>query len=411
MPRVSVIIPAYNHAAYVRQCVDSVLAQTYKDLEIVVVDDGSTDGTFEILREYGTKIRLHHQENGGTQKARNKAVGLALGDYIALLDSDDAWLPTKLQRQIKAFSATPTPGVVYSLAYVMDSTGRVLSDRRPFGAPMSNPERAFEELLLEFRIPTLTAVIRRSCLDEVGVFDESLIGAADRDLWLRIAAKWPILCIPESLAIYRIHPRNTTNELLRSGRIVTERTKVLERAFRLMPANTATESLKHRAYAAARLVAVEACLSAGDAVGAGTELARAVRLDPSAVGSTEELIRRRIRRWAELFSLPGAENQKDRRFFREMFLHLQDAPSSARESTCAALSVEAMNKAHFHYRHRDLGSARSLALTGIRADPRCLRNRGVWSFAAEVFLGHRVAAWLKGGVSGAIRLLGVGRGG
>jgi glycosyltransferase involved in cell wall biosynthesis len=370
MPKVSVIIPAYNHAAYVRQCVDSVLAQTYQDLEIVVVDDGSTDGTFEILREYGTKIQLHRQENGGTQKARNKAVELASGDYIALLDSDDAWLPTKLQRQIPAFSSTPTPGVVYSLAYVIDSSGSVLPNRGRIGAPISNPERCLEELILQPRIPALTAVIRRSCLDEVGTFDESLVGAGDGDLWLRIAAKWPVVCIPEPLALYRVHQYNTTNELFRSGRVIAEATRALEKAFQRMPQNAATESLKRRAYARRRLLAVEACVMAGDAGAAGTELARVVGLDPSAVGSSGELAGW-IRHWVELYGLPGAENQKHLRFFREMLLHLQGAPSSARELTCSALSVVAVNKALFHCRAGDIGSARRLALIGIRADPSC----------------------------------------
>src|SRR5450759_1882450 len=101
--RVSVIIPSYNHERYIRQCVDSVLCQSRKDFEVIVVDDGSTDGTPDILRGFGEKITFIRQENRGTQAARNVGIQASTGEFVALLDSDDAWLPEKLQRQMEVF--------------------------------------------------------------------------------------------------------------------------------------------------------------------------------------------------------------------------------------------------------------------------------------------------------------------
>jgi len=128
VPVVSVIIPAYNHVRFVGQCIDSVLTQTYTDYEVVVVDDGSQDGTSAILQGYGDRIVYIRQENAGTQAARNRAIRASTGEFIALLDSDDAWLPMKLQRQLAAFDARPDVGMIYALAYAMDEAGNIAAN-------------------------------------------------------------------------------------------------------------------------------------------------------------------------------------------------------------------------------------------------------------------------------------------
>lgn len=160
MPKVSVITAAYNHVKFVRQMIESVQAQTFRDFEHFVVDDGSTDGTADVLKSFGDKITYIRQESRGAQAARNTAIHAASGEYIALLDSDDAWLPNKLERQMRIFEEHPGTGLVYSFAYRIDSEGKLLKDPEILGIPINNPERAFEQLVVGDPIPALTAVFR-----------------------------------------------------------------------------------------------------------------------------------------------------------------------------------------------------------------------------------------------------------
>ena len=146
-PLVSVIIPAYNHAPYIRQCVDSALAQTYPAVEVVVVDDGSTDGTYELLQTYGERITLIRQANRGTQAARNTAIAASTGEYLALLDSDDAWLPHKLAQQMQLFAEHPDTALVYSLANAIDQAGLPAWGGASFGKTSPDPDRVYETLL------------------------------------------------------------------------------------------------------------------------------------------------------------------------------------------------------------------------------------------------------------------------
>jgi glycosyltransferase involved in cell wall biosynthesis len=224
LPKVSIITAAYNHVQFIRQSVESVLNQTYKDFEHIVVDDGSTDGTAEILKTFGNRIKYIRQENRGTHAALNTGIREASGQYIAILDSDDAWLPHKLERQVSAFEQFPETGLVYSQAYIIDSEGK--KEERVLGEPL-DPECAFETLLRYNPIPALTAVIKRDCINKLGGFSETFTALSDWELWIRISTGWPIVFIPEPLAFYRDHGRNTTYRLLESGQLDRERLLML----------------------------------------------------------------------------------------------------------------------------------------------------------------------------------------
>ncbi|MDD5593811.1 MAG: glycosyltransferase, partial [Candidatus Margulisbacteria bacterium] len=187
MPEVSVIIPAYNYAAYTVEAVESVLAQTYKDYELIVVDDGSTDGTGEALRRFGDRIRYFYKTNGGACSARNFGIQRAQGRYIALLDCDDLFLPAKLETSLKAFTDKRT-GLVYTGVYLIDAAGKVTGENRTPG----HSGRVLEQLVLSNFINNPSVVIDRECFDRVGLFDEKMFFAADWDMWLRIAEKYEI---------------------------------------------------------------------------------------------------------------------------------------------------------------------------------------------------------------------------
>jgi hypothetical protein len=203
MPAVSVIIPTYNTAHLISDAIDSVLAQTYRDLEIIVVDDGSTDNTAEVLADYQDRISYIYQENQERSAARNNGIGRAQGEYVAFLDADDYWAPDKLTKQIALLAQRPDLGLVYSQAQTF------YGDRkwpRILGTDFSKIEElnVFEGLLLGKSIPTLTVVVRTECLQTVGLFDERIIIGEDWDLWLRITLKYAVGYIPQILAYYRL---------------------------------------------------------------------------------------------------------------------------------------------------------------------------------------------------------------
>jgi glycosyltransferase involved in cell wall biosynthesis len=230
LPKVSIITAAYNHVRFVRQSLESAQSQTYRDFEHIVVDDGSSDGTADILQSFEGRINYIRQENRGAHAAINRGIRASSGEYIALLDSDDVWLPNKLERQIQRLDESPEAGLVYSQAHVIDPTGNPKNNGEPIGRPISAPLRTYEELLRDNYIPALTAVFRRSCVEEVGYFNESLKAMADWDLWIRIAAKWLVVFVPEVLAHYRDHGNNTWHALVKNGRVDKERLLVLRNA-------------------------------------------------------------------------------------------------------------------------------------------------------------------------------------
>jgi len=212
MPLVSVIIPTYNREKYVVEAIESVLAQTYQNFEIIIVDDGSTDGTEKILEPYRDRVVYIYQENQGPSVARNTGIRRATGQFIAFLDSDDLWLPEKLEVQVAYMETNPEVGLVH--------TGKLLREERPTGpilkewpyAELSRSGHIFPEMFLEPTVSTSTVVARRECFDVAGLFDEELTRGADHHLFLRIARHFPIGYIPRPLGVYRMHETNITKK-------------------------------------------------------------------------------------------------------------------------------------------------------------------------------------------------------
>jgi len=203
-PKVSVIIPTYNSAQYICETLDSVLAQTYKDYEIIVVDDGSTDNTREVLKPYMSKIKYIYKENGGPASARNVGIKNARGEYIAFLDSDDIWLPEKLEKQIEYLQSNPDIALVYSDCIRFNENGVC---QRKSNVYHLREGYIFFKLLEGNFITTSTVIVRRECLDKVGYFDEELDDlkhSEDYDLWLRISRSFKIGYIREPLVKYRV---------------------------------------------------------------------------------------------------------------------------------------------------------------------------------------------------------------
>ena len=194
-PKVSVVIPTYERMATLSRAVDSVMAQTFSDWELIVVDDGSTDGTDEmILRDYPA-VRLHRQENAGVSAARNAGVALAAGEWIAFLDSDDAWLPEKLERQLSALANEPELRLSHT-DEIWIRNGKRVNQPKEYA---KSGGAIYRRCLPLCCICPSSALIRRDLFDETGGFDETLPACEDYDLWLRITARDPVHYLDEAL--------------------------------------------------------------------------------------------------------------------------------------------------------------------------------------------------------------------
>jgi len=194
---VAVVLPCHNVEAYLQRALDSIFAQTHNDLHVYAVDDGSTDHTRQILKENAGCCTLFSQSHCGPGAARNRAIQMSDSAFVAFLDADDEWLPHKLERQISFLKQEPSVGLVCSLCAVQES-----GNRAPVKAPQSpSSGRLFEHLARTCFVFTPTVVVRRCCLDEVGLFNETLPVSEDFNLWLRVAARWKIALLPEVLAV------------------------------------------------------------------------------------------------------------------------------------------------------------------------------------------------------------------
>lgn len=198
-PRVSVIIPTYNRSALVCEAIDSVLAQDYWPVEVIVIDDGSTDDTAERLAAYGDRIFCIAQPNRGVSAARNAGIALARGEYLAFLDSDDLWEKNKLSAQMVFFRDHPEAQICQCEEIWIRNGKRV----NPMNKHKKPSGMMFEPSLHLCLVSPSAVIIRRSLLEEVGVFDETLLACEDYDLWLRIGCRWPIYTTADRHVIKR----------------------------------------------------------------------------------------------------------------------------------------------------------------------------------------------------------------
>ncbi|GAX60275.1 glycosyl transferase family 2 [Candidatus Scalindua japonica] len=207
MPTVSVIIHTYNNEKFIAETIESVLGQTYKHFEIIVVDDGSVDSTRNELEPYMEKIKYHYKENGGIANAKNAGIRLSEAEFIAFLDHDDLWDPDKLKLQMECFNENPQVGLVYA-KYTSFRDGKELRTK---------PEKGFsgwifKELLSKSFIQTSTVVVKRECLNDVGPYDESFSLGDEYDMFLRIAKKFQCGFVDQGLTRYRVHDTNASKD-------------------------------------------------------------------------------------------------------------------------------------------------------------------------------------------------------
>jgi len=198
-PTVSVIIPTYNRGWILREAIDSVLAQDFTDYELIVVDDGSTDDTRQILGSYGRDLLVLRQSNQGVSAARNRGIAESRARLVAFLDSDDLWLPQKLARQLAFFESKPDALICQTAETWLRNGVRV----NPKNRHQKRSGMIFEPSLALCLVSPSAVMIRKTLFDTVGRFDESLPACEDYDLWLRISCRYPVFLIDDPLIIKR----------------------------------------------------------------------------------------------------------------------------------------------------------------------------------------------------------------
>jgi glycosyltransferase involved in cell wall biosynthesis len=209
-PLVSVIIPTYNRELFIAEAIESALAQTYRNTEIIVVDDGSTDRTAEIVDAYRDSVRYYRQDNKGPAAARNLGIHLSNGQYIAFLDSDDRWLPEKLSMQMELMHKNPSAGMIGCGEHCIDARGN------RYWTGYASPQVSIKELMIRCTAMggASRALVRRECFDVVGLFDESLLLNQDWDMWLKIGKRFEIRNVVAPLVEWRLHHTPRPNRAL-----------------------------------------------------------------------------------------------------------------------------------------------------------------------------------------------------
>lgn len=265
-PTVTAVIPSYNYGHFVTEAVDSVLAQTYEPgLEVIVVDDGSKDDTRERLKKYGDRVRYIYQENRGLSGARNTGIRAATGPWVALLDADDLWHPQKTALQMRiavdrGLDVIGSPGKRF-MPENLDPNPTV----RTFTAP---------DFLTGTHFSSSTTIIHKRCFEDVGLFDETLRSVEDRDMWLRLSARYKVGGIDSPCAMHRMH----TGQMSRNaGRMFSNFERCLDTFFAGHP-----ELAEHKglAYAFMYADAAVAFMEGGDRAEALKNMVKSLRYHP-----------------------------------------------------------------------------------------------------------------------------------
>ncbi len=234
MPLVSVIIPAYNGASrYLDQAIGSVLAQTCQDLELIVVDDASTDETARLVLQFPQARYFKRPENGGQAAARNDGARLAGGAYLAFLDQDDLWTPSFIEETLALLQAQPDAALVHCDGYQVNERDEPLQ----YDAAMKQGQTITQLLRGDHDVATSGSLFRKSCFDAVGGYDDSLAVWEDIDLAIRLYQRFPLLHLPKPLYRHRLYARNVSRDIP-SERALTGRRRFLEKHALACPPGT-----------------------------------------------------------------------------------------------------------------------------------------------------------------------------
>lgn len=405
-PKVSVIIPAYNAGEFIQQTVKSVLEQTYTDVECIVVNDGSTDNTRDMLQPFTDRITYLEIDNSGRAAARNRGISVSSGTYIALLDADDYWAPSKLEQQVSYLESHPSVGALGCGAFLVDRDGRQVRELQAAPSPVlsAGAEGIVCLLLLEYWLaaPLSTLMIRTECVKQASLFDESINTMEEWNLLIRLVEKWDVACVMEPLAYYRSYGLNTPMKLAprrRQDKLVDIVKSTLDTYGHLPQVRFAADSALAYAYLRGALLdcAIEEYASAY------SRLEAAANYNP------------------ELFIGPGSPFILHTAYFATS-LYDDITPLSESECfasawlSCLPQNVEGLFKNHSDlmkqiylnwlfdcYQRRDFQMLRSAIRKLLKSEPGLLQHPGVPGILLESIMGSQLAKLLRDIKHGASR--------
>ena len=396
MPRVSVITPAYNVAAYVRDTVESVLAQTFRDFELIVVDDGSTDNTCAVLKPYADAGQLTYiyQDNAERAVARNTGLRHATGEYLAFVDADDVWMPHKLQQQVDVLDAHPNVAIVYGAARYIDPQGQpVLYQGRAVD------EETSTELLIQDHSRRLVegntlcgggscVLTRRGWVNQLGGFDTTLSYPEDWDMWVRLARLGPFAYIPAVLMSYRVFGWNKVIKIETTERIIQQHLKIIDKMFVDWPQDAAErEHLRRHALATYHLRVALYAYQAHEPEQGCAHLQQASEHNLS-LHLRDHLVQLAIDR-AMLIERDSGKLEPAEVFLQAFFANLPNTLKQHANAVKSALGWLYIGCAFDRFQAGKVADARPFIWRGIRRAPGALKNRGVVSVAVRSLLANR----------------------
>lgn len=392
VPRVSVIIPAFNASSTICRAVDSALAQTFTDHEVIVVDDGSTDDTRARLERYGDRIRYLHQQNQERSAARNNGIRHAAGEFLAFLDADDYWTPQKLAKQVALLEAHPDLGLVFSWAAAFHPSGRVLRLLgTDFPQEAANGFDAFEAFSLRTSPPTLTVVARAGCVHRAGLFDEAISEIEDWDLWLRTSLRERAGFVPEVLGYYRLSGAFKPSRLVAAG-VPRALPRVVERSFalaRAVPGREAVLALEGTARARAHLRAGLLEYAVGKPQAGSADLERAASFDRAMFSGSMEGLVYAVADFAlnlyDTWTPPDAASSFLHCLFGKLPASLGHL-ARLRRQTCRMVAAGHGFRA---WLQGEPDLARRCFVRAVAQYPELARNLGIWSISVRSLLKSR----------------------
>ena len=387
MKLVSVIIPAFNQSHYLGAAIESVLAQTYRNFEIIIVDDGSTDDTRQVAQGFERpNVRYVYQANAGLSAARNTGVRNARGEYLAYLDSDDLFTPQKLDLLVAQLERDPQFGFVAGQAQLINEYSEAL-DEVLNTPPPDDPS----DLLLWNPFHVGSMLVQRAWQERAGVFDESLRAYEDWDMWLRLALLgcrmgW----VAEPVSLYRFHTAQMTRD---RERMTTATFAVLSKIFQNPNLPDTWKAKKDLAYSNAYLRAAIQAYHSGEYSEARPALWRAAQLDPRLAANRGEMLAKRL---SALADSPKVVDKLD--FLTGVYRNLPDELLELKQDYKTHLSPAAVELGFNRYHKNDPAGAAAYLQRAVRYKPAWLANRGVLSILLKTSFSRRSRQ--EGGFSG-----------
>jgi GT2 family glycosyltransferase len=393
-PKVSVWIPSYNHAQYLPAAIESVLGQTYKDFELIIVDDGSSDDSLAIAQGYAAKypdiIQVHthpgHQ-NRGISETVNLAYSKTRGQYLSGVASDDLLLPEKLERQVAFLEENQDVGWIYGPIKILNQSN-VQGFERLWGKDITHDADPVESLIKSNAIHGVTVLMRRRCVEGIGLHDPSLV-FSDWDFWIRLISHAKAAFLPEPLAVWRVHEYNTSagiDELVGFGRLAD----VLQALRRKSPAIGGALARRHT-QALLDLQAAFYLFLLGEEQTAARALKAAFETDHTLRKSTDYFVN-----W--LRELPPIASERDAvRLRRSRFAEwvLQNLPENVNRGLARRVSAFCFRESALANHYRDLPLARRMVLECVKRDPRLLLDPPVRQVLVRSLAGEHLIGSLR----------------